>query len=58
MDSSTLAQVDDEDVALIVQLLKQDGEEASSFGRYRQIKQPDGTGIGFLVAFNLFMEEL
>lgn len=57
MDSSTLAQAYDEDIALIIQLLEQDGEEAAS-AAIGKGKLPEGTMTDTQVAFSLFMDEL
>ncbi|RYC62010.1 hypothetical protein CHU98_g4193 [Xylaria longipes] len=57
MDISTFVQVDDEDFALIIQLLQQDGKEVVS-AAIGKGKQPEGIETDTEVAFNLFIEEL
>ncbi|KAI1159447.1 hypothetical protein F5B18DRAFT_588956 [Nemania serpens] len=57
MDPSTLAQADDEGIALIIQLLQQDGEEVAS-AAIGKGKQPEGTMTDTQVAFSLFVTEL
>ncbi|KAI0513282.1 hypothetical protein F5B22DRAFT_247586 [Xylaria bambusicola] len=57
MGSLTLALADDEDIALIIQLLQQDSEEAAS-ASIGKGKQPEGTMTDMQMAFSLFMDEL
>ncbi|GAP89465.1 putative IBR finger domain protein [Rosellinia necatrix] len=57
MDVPAFAQVSDEDIALIIQLLKQDGEDIVS-ATIGKGKQPEGTMTDTQAAFNLFMREL
>ncbi|KAJ3579468.1 hypothetical protein NPX13_g1094 [Xylaria arbuscula] len=57
MDMSAFAHLKDEDIAVIIQLLQEDGEEIMSAAT-RKGKQPEGTMTDTQVAFNSFMEEL
>ncbi|KAI0532787.1 hypothetical protein GGR58DRAFT_488866 [Xylaria digitata] len=57
MNASTFAQFNDEDLALVIQLLQQDGEEVVS-AAIGKGKQPEGIVTDTQAAFNLFMEEL
>ncbi|KAF2967688.1 hypothetical protein GQX73_g5854 [Xylaria multiplex] len=57
MNASTLAQINDEDLDLIIQLLQQDGEEVLS-AAIGKGKQPEGIVTDAQAAFNLFIEEL
>lgn len=57
MDITTFAHLEDEDVALIIGLLQQDGEElvSTTIGKG---KWPEGTMTDTQAAINLPMEEL
>ncbi|GAW23835.1 hypothetical protein ANO14919_134120 [Xylariales sp. No.14919] len=57
MDVSILAQIDDENVALIIQLLQEDSERmvSAALGKGKQL---EGTQTDTQMAFDLFTEEL
>ncbi|KAI1074392.1 hypothetical protein F5B20DRAFT_596094 [Whalleya microplaca] len=57
MDASTLAQMHDEDIALAMQLLRMDVQEAVA-NATRKGKQKEGVVTDAEVAFNLFEQEL